>query len=530
MGNGTSKKKEKKIQPDTSNVKLDQKIDSNKDNQKQNQDIQNGLLISESINNQNNMKVINIDGNNTPDNQQQVLNEDIQNQFQPHIVTKPSYKIRNFNQKNVEADEFYDALSNTQSDQIQQKNGRQMQKRSTNKTYQKTSQDLQQINKRNRNSSKININDSNSYVINNESHISYQSDLTEIILLKANRNLSDNLQSKTLNSRSRIIRHNNFQLSQDQDNNINNRTHENIHQNGGENGNLRYGNKRNTRTMQRHHSPVKMKRQSQVKIESPKLPKSKIGLCGLQNIGNTCYMYLKKKNIGLVVAYSNLINQVMKNGNRGPENPISIKKSIERYSNQFQGYNQQDAQEFMINLLEGLHEEINKGKKPKYQELKGDLNKYSIQEISNQWFSYYQQEDDSHIQDYFRGQLISIVKCNKCQNKSVACDNFHDMSLSFSRAIRIVEDPQIYRLFQWYLDEEQLDDEYYSDPSAKDCLYDLVGIVNHSGSLQYGHYTSQCKNMNDQRWYEFNDESVSDININNEEYETNGSAKYKNFY
>ena len=40
-------------------------------------------------------------------------------------------------------------------------------------------------------------------------------------------------------------------------------------------------------------------------------------------------------------------------------------------------------------------------------------------------------------------------------------------------------------------------------------LYDLFAVSNHFGSLSGGHYTAYGFNVNENRWYEFNDSSVS---------------------
>jgi ubiquitin carboxyl-terminal hydrolase 2/21 len=44
-------------------------------------------------------------------------------------------------------------------------------------------------------------------------------------------------------------------------------------------------------------------------------------------------------------------------------------------------------------------------------------------------------------------------------------------------------------------------------------VYDLYGVCNHSGSVLGGHYTSFVKNAND-KWYHYNDTSVSEIQEN----------------
>jgi ubiquitin carboxyl-terminal hydrolase 8 len=43
--------------------------------------------------------------------------------------------------------------------------------------------------------------------------------------------------------------------------------------------------------------------------------------------------------------------------------------------------------------------------------------------------------------------------------------------------------------------------------------YELYGVCNHSGSTFGGHYTAYVKNANE-KWYHFNDTSVSEVGIN----------------
>ena len=38
------------------------------------------------------------------------------------------------------------------------------------------------------------------------------------------------------------------------------------------------------------------------------------------------------------------------------------------------------------------------------------------------------------------------------------------------------------------------------------CSYDLCAIVNHFGSLTYGHYVSVVKNPYDNQWYKYDDQ------------------------
>eukprot|EP00730_Choanoeca_flexa_P015594 TRINITY_DN7194_c0_g1_i4.p2 TRINITY_DN7194_c0_g1~~TRINITY_DN7194_c0_g1_i4.p2 ORF type:complete len:127 (+),score=20.12 TRINITY_DN7194_c0_g1_i4:1869-2249(+) len=51
-----------------------------------------------------------------------------------------------------------------------------------------------------------------------------------------------------------------------------------------------------------------------------------------------------------------------------------------------------------------------------------------------------------------------------------------------------------------------------SDSKGSNTLrYELCGLVNHSGSLQGGHYTAQCKHACNKQWYEYNDAIVEPI-------------------
>ena len=44
-------------------------------------------------------------------------------------------------------------------------------------------------------------------------------------------------------------------------------------------------------------------------------------------------------------------------------------------------------------------------------------------------------------------------------------------------------------------------------------IYDLFAVANHVGGLHGGHYFAYCKNTKEGEWYEFNDTSVSKIEV-----------------
>ena len=48
-------------------------------------------------------------------------------------------------------------------------------------------------------------------------------------------------------------------------------------------------------------------------------------------------------------------------------------------------------------------------------------------------------------------------------------------------------------------------------PSDAPLKYELYGISNHSGNLGGGHYTAYAKNFKNNKWYNFNDSSTSEV-------------------
>jgi ubiquitin C-terminal hydrolase len=70
----------------------------------------------------------------------------------------------------------------------------------------------------------------------------------------------------------------------------------------------------------------------------------------------------------------------------------------------------------------------------------------------------------------------------------------------------------------------------HSNPSKgyqlTSCDYQLVGIVHHSGDIDFGHYTAECLNPCDGRWYNYNDSHVGEVSM--EKFQSN--TPYLLFY
>ncbi|KPJ17412.1 Ubiquitin carboxyl-terminal hydrolase 2 [Papilio machaon] len=183
------------------------------------------------------------------------------------------------------------------------------------------------------------------------------------------------------------------------------------------------------------------------------------GLNGLRNIGNTCFMnsvlqclsntrplleYVSEEKYGqdinttlscmkgaLIKAFASVIKELWRSGERDAVvNTTSLKSQVQRFAPRFMGYSQQDAQEFLRYLLEGLHEDVNRVTiKPKPILTEIDDNLSDSAKAAEAWSRYLRMED-SRVGDIFVGQLKSTLRCTHCNHDSVTFDPFWDLSLT----------------------------------------------------------------------------------------------------
>ncbi|KAG1459781.1 hypothetical protein G6F56_006087 [Rhizopus delemar] len=159
------------------------------------------------------------------------------------------------------------------------------------------------------------------------------------------------------------------------------------------------------------------------------------GLRGLKNLGNT-YMYMEDINASnplglqgeLAVSYAELIKSLWSPINIAMS-PFMFKKTFEKFSSHFSGYEQQDSQEFLGFLLDGLHEDMNKITNKPYVEIPDFEDESQADEIADQFWEYHKARNDSIIVDLFQGQLKSKVICNHCKKVSLTFDPFMHLSL-----------------------------------------------------------------------------------------------------
>ncbi|XP_018397602.1 PREDICTED: serine-rich adhesin for platelets-like isoform X2 [Cyphomyrmex costatus] len=316
------------------------------------------------------------------------------------------------------------------------------------------------------------------------------------------------------------------------------------------------------------------------------------GLNGLRNIGNTCFMnsviqclsntrplleyllneqYLADINTttssmkgALIKAFSQVIHELWEVGGDHVVNTTALKSQIQRFAPRFMGYSQQDAQEFLRYLLEGLHEDVNRVT-TKLPPIHGDIpDSYTDMQKAVESWKRYLRSEDSTIVDVFVGQLRSSLRCTSCDHVSVTLDPFWDLSLPIPARSGTVKLSQCLEHFtkEEVLDGDEkptcskcqmrrkctksfsiqkfpkilvihlkrfspmerfrgklnvmvdfpltgLDLSAFAAPRVPGCTYNLYGVANHSGTTYSGHYTAYCKHPYSGEWHEYNDSRVS---------------------
>uniref|UniRef100_G1MU71 Ubiquitin carboxyl-terminal hydrolase n=1 Tax=Meleagris gallopavo TaxID=9103 RepID=G1MU71_MELGA len=315
------------------------------------------------------------------------------------------------------------------------------------------------------------------------------------------------------------------------------------------------------------------------------------GLTGLRNLGNTCFMnsilqclsntkelrdyclqnqYLRDLNnnsrmrTALMSEFAKLIQLLWTSSPNDSVSPSEFKTQIQRYAPRFVGYNQQDAQEFLRFLLDGLHSEVNRVLvRPRANA--DTLDHLPDDEKSRQMWRRYQEREDSRVSDLFVGQLKSSLTCSECGYCSTAFDPFWDLSLPIpkkgygevtlmdclrlftkedvldgdekptccrckartrcTKKFSIQKFPKILVLHLKRFSEarirasklstfvnfplKDLDLREFASQSCNHAVYNLYAVSNHSGTTMGGHYTAYCKSPISSEWHSFNDSRVT---------------------
>uniref|UniRef100_A0A8C5F1A0 ubiquitinyl hydrolase 1 n=1 Tax=Gopherus evgoodei TaxID=1825980 RepID=A0A8C5F1A0_9SAUR len=235
------------------------------------------------------------------------------------------------------------------------------------------------------------------------------------------------------------------------------------------------------------------------------------------------------------------------------QRPSEFKTQIQRYAPGFVGYKEQDAQEFLRFLLDGLHSEVNRVLVQPRSNL-DDLDHLPDDEKGRQMWQKYQEREDSRIGDLFVGQLKSSLTCSECGYCSTAFDPFWDLSLPIAK--KSYSEVTLLDCMRLFTKEDVLDGDEkptcfrcktrtrctkkfsiqrfpkilvlhlkrFSEARIRtsklttfihcsECPGTMplqpVRRLNHSGTTIGGHYTAYCKSPVSGEWHTFNDSRVT---------------------
>jgi len=108
--------------------------------------------------------------------------------------------------------------------------------------------------------------------------------------------------------------------------------------------------------------------------------------------------------------------------------PEKFKQVVGQFKEEFRGRQQQDAQEFLTFLIDGLHEETNLALDKPYMDLSESTNK-TMEDAADKCWSFNLLRNWSLFSFMFTGLLGSELVCKNCKNKSWSFEPFMSLSL-----------------------------------------------------------------------------------------------------
>lgn len=139
-------------------------------------------------------------------------------------------------------------------------------------------------------------------------------------------------------------------------------------------------------------------------------------------------------NGNVAKAYASLLHDLYSENAVSSFAPRNLKNTIGKYGPSFSGYGQQDSQEFLLFLLDGLQEDLNRIYKKPYIEKPDSTDQMvhdptALRGMADKCWDIYKARNDSVITDLFAGMYKSTVVCPVCDKVSIIFDPFNNLTL-----------------------------------------------------------------------------------------------------
>lgn len=277
---------------------------------------------------------------------------------------------------------------------------------------------------------------------------------------------------------------------------------------------------------------------------------------GLKNQGATCYMNSMLQSLFHIPAFRRIVYRMPTNGTEDAKKNIPLNLQRLFYKMQFSG-----AACSTVALTKSF------GWKDEETIVQHDVQEFCRVLIDNLEMKLKGHEGlENMIADIFKGKTKSFIRCNDINYESAHYDDFYDLSLevkdtptlekSFEKFVEpeqlcgdnqyevegqgkhdalmgteFIKFPSVLHLhlrrfeydFQWdrivkindkfeFPEEIDLDRFLAKDGDrSKPNVFQLFGVLVHSGGVSAGHYYAFLRTSEDPQWYEFNDSTVSTV-------------------
>ncbi|XP_028046252.2 ubiquitin carboxyl-terminal hydrolase 8 isoform X2 [Monomorium pharaonis] len=257
--------------------------------------------------------------------------------------------------------------------------------------------------------------------------------------------------------------------------------------------------------------------------------------------------------------------------------PHDLKVAVGQYKLQFESYEQQDSHEFLTFLLDWMHNDLKKEAKMPIE----------MTTAEKEWDKAMNSQR-SIISDLFFGQLRSTITCSFCKQASTTYETFNSLTMSLPQSSRctlndcmekfvtgqkvsgwkcpkcqtprdatkkfdfvklapivVIHLNRFAETGGWLEKRNTAVDfpltgfnlkSYLVIENAKAIMsnnirnynYSLYAISNHYGTMDGGHYTAFCKNATQNKWYKYDDQTVTEVSPS--QVKSQNASAYLLFY